>query len=427
MRLLKILPAALLLAFATPFSSSTVAAAVTEIELSHQLDEDRAERLEKLVERFNARQKDYQVKVVRRVQGDPPKDLNLVTREEQARFVAAKAAFKPLHQVMKEANVPFDGAKLAPELRVGLSDAQGNLYALPIGLSTPVLFINKGAFRKAGLDPEKPPKTWAEAQKAADKLSDSGSTCPYTTSWPAWVHIDNLSAWNGVEVADAKGHLNFNGLVQVKHTAMLTTWAKARFFLYFGRRDEADNRFAAGECAMLTSSSSLYGPLHENRKIETGVSALPYHDDVPGTPQQTLAGGYSLWVGAGQKPAEYKGVAQFVSFLMEPDLQVELSAAAGFLPMTAAARAAAGSKLLQADAAGLKVAYAQLQGPNALRALRVSDIEKVRLITEEELEAAWAGKKAPKQALDDAVQRGNLILAAKPEAQTKGKAQTPKK
>ena len=61
------------------------------------------------------------------VQGDAPKDLNLVTREEQARFVAAKANFKPLHQVMKEANVPLDGGKLAPELRVGLSDAQGNL------------------------------------------------------------------------------------------------------------------------------------------------------------------------------------------------------------------------------------------------------------------------------------------------------------
>jgi sn-glycerol 3-phosphate transport system substrate-binding protein len=94
-------------------------------------------------------------------------------------------------------------------------------------------------------------------QVAADKLFDAGSTCPYTTSWPAWVHIDNLSSWHGVEVADAKGKLNFNGLVQVKHTAMLTTWAKARFFVSFGRRDEADNRFAAGECGMLTSSSSL--------------------------------------------------------------------------------------------------------------------------------------------------------------------------
>jgi sn-glycerol 3-phosphate transport system substrate-binding protein len=154
MHLRKILPAALALALAVPFSSLTVAAP-TEIELSHQLDEERAERLEKLVERFNSRQKDTQVKVVRRVQGDAPKDLNLVTREEQARFIAAKSAFKPLHQVMKDENVPFDGSKLAPELRVGLADAKGNLIALPVGLSTPILFINKAAFRKAGLDPEK--------------------------------------------------------------------------------------------------------------------------------------------------------------------------------------------------------------------------------------------------------------------------------
>lgn len=421
MRLLKIFPAGLALALAVTLPSVTVAAP-TQIDLSHQLDEERAERLEKLVERFNSAQKDYQVRLVRRVQGEPPKDLNLVTREEQAKFVAAKAGFRPLHQVMREANQPFDGSKLAPELRVGLGDAQGNLFALPIGLSTPVLFINKAAFRKAGLDPEKPPKTWAEVQKAADKLFDAGSACPFATSWPAWVHIDNLSSWNGVEVADAKGHLNFNGLVQIKHTAMLTTWAKARFFIYFGRRDEADNRFATGECAMLTSLSSLYGTLHEARKIEAGVSALPYHDDVPGTPQQTLAGGYSLWVGAGQKPAEYKAVAQFVSFLMEPNLQVEFSAAAGFLPMTAAARAAAGSKLLQADVAGLNVAYAQLKGPGALRVLRVSEIEKVRIIAEEELEAAWSGKTPPKQALDNAVQRGNLVMSGAPAAQAKAPA-----
>jgi hypothetical protein len=56
MRLLKILPAALALALAAPFSSLAVAAP-TEIDLSHQLDEERAERLEKLVERFNARRR----------------------------------------------------------------------------------------------------------------------------------------------------------------------------------------------------------------------------------------------------------------------------------------------------------------------------------------------------------------------------------
>jgi hypothetical protein len=61
MRLLKILPLALAFALAAPFSSLS-GAAPTEIDLSHQLDEERAERLEKLIERFNSRQKDYQVK-----------------------------------------------------------------------------------------------------------------------------------------------------------------------------------------------------------------------------------------------------------------------------------------------------------------------------------------------------------------------------
>ncbi|HRD87544.1 MAG TPA: extracellular solute-binding protein [Accumulibacter sp.] len=416
----KFLPTTLALALAV--SMSSLAAAPAEILLSHQLDEERAERVEKVVERFNGSQKEYEVKLVRRVQGEPAKDLNLVTREEQGHFVAAKATFKPIQQIMTEAGVPFDGSKIAPELRVGLADAKGNLVALPIGLSTPILFINKSAFRKAGLDPEKPPRTWAETQQAADKLFDSGSKCPYTTSWPAWVHIDNLSAWNGVEVADAKGRLVFNGLPQVKHTALLTTWAKARFFIYFGRRDEADKRFEAGECGMLTSSSALFGALHESRRVDTGVSPLPYHDDVQGAPQQTLAGGASLWAAAGRKPAEYKGIAQFVRFLMEPDLQVQLTAASGFLPMTAAARAAAGSKLLQADVAGLNIAYRQLQGPAALRTIRVSEIEKVRLIVEEELEAAWSGKTPAKEALDIAVQRGNLVMQAAPAAAAKAPA-----
>ncbi len=409
MRLLKVLSASLALLLTAPISLAA-AAAPAELDLSHQLDEERAERLEKIVERFNGAQRDFQIKLSRRVQGDAPKDLNLVTREEQAKFVATKGRFVPLHQVMKDAREPLDGGKLAPELRVGLGDAKGQLFALPVALSTPVLYFNKEAFRKAGLDPDKPPKTWMEAQKAADKLFEAGVSCPYSTSWPSWVHIDNLSAWNGGEVADAKGKLVFNGLLQVKHTAMMTTWAKARYFSYFGRRDEADRRFAAGECGMLTSSSALFAALPEARKAQTGVSTLPYHDDLPGTPQQTLAAGASLWVGAGHKAVDYKGVASFISFLMKPEIQVELTAHEGFLPMSPAARAAAESKLFKDDLVALKVADKQLQGPAALRVIRVSEIEPVRIIVEEELEHAWSGKTPAKQALDNAVSRGNAVM-----------------
>jgi sn-glycerol 3-phosphate transport system substrate-binding protein len=90
--------------------------------------------------------------------------------------------------------------------------------------------------------------------------------------------------------------------------------------------------------------------------------------------------------------------------------------------MTAAARAAAGSKLLQPDVAGLNIAYRQLQGPAALRTIRVSEIEKVRIIVEEELEAAWSGKTPAKEALDIAVQRGNLVMHQAPAAAAKAPA-----
>jgi sn-glycerol 3-phosphate transport system substrate-binding protein len=38
----------------------------------------------------------------------------------------------------------------------------GHLLSQPFNSSTPVLYYNKDAFKKAGLDPEQPPKTWQD-------------------------------------------------------------------------------------------------------------------------------------------------------------------------------------------------------------------------------------------------------------------------
>ena len=410
--------------FAAPHRAAVAPKVTTPvvIELSHRLDEARAERLEPLIEHFNTQQKEVQIKMVRRVEGEPPKQLNLVTREEHARFVASKAKFKPLNEVMKEAKEPFDANKLSPELKESLLDAKGQLVALPVAFSTPVLYINKAAFRKAGLDPETPPKTWLEMQNVAGKLVESGVRCPFTTSWPVWVFIDNISAWNGADLNDAKGNLAFNGLVQIKHVAMMASWHKAKYFHTFGRGDEADRRFAQGECAMLTSSSSLFASLSESKTVESGVSTLPYHDDVYGAPKNTLADGASLWIANGLKPAETKGVAKFVNYILGPEVQINLTLAGGFLPITPVARAAASSKLLNADLAGLRVAYAQLHGRTALPSVRPAQIEMVRNIVDEELEAVWANKKPAKEALDNAVLRGNAILRPVPVAKSKAKS-----
>ena len=80
--------------------------------------------------------------------------------------------------------------------------------------------------------------------------------------------------------------------------------------------------------------------------------------------------------------------------------------------MTPVARATAGSKLLQNDLGGLQVAYGQLQGKALAPAVRVSQLASVRVIVEEELETVWANKKPAKEALDNAVTRGNVVLLA---------------
>lgn len=392
------------------FGAALPALAVTEIDFHHQLDRARSEKLAALVESFNSQSKDYRINLVQQTNDAAPAVLNLATPENVAEYATSRARYRPLHKVMAEAKEKFDGKQFSPELRVRVADAKGNLMALPVAMATPVLYYNKAAFKKAGLDPNQPPKTWWEVQTTAGKLFDSGMRCPYTSSWQSWVHIDNTAVLNAGEIATAKGQLAFNGLVQVKHIALLASWHKSSYFKYFGRRDEADKHFAAGECGMLTSSSALAASLRDAPALDIGVAPLPYYDDVYGAPQHTLADGASLWIGEGKKPTEYKAAASFVKFLLAPEMQVELTKVGGYLPMTPVARAAASSKLLAGDLSGLQVAYAQLKKEGASHPLRVSQIEPLRIIVDEELEAVWADKKPAKEALDTAVARGNFVL-----------------
>ena len=388
-------------------------AAAPDFELAHNLGPEGEERLQAIVDRFN-KENGGNLKLGRLEKGEKPAGLNLIRRYDMSDVLSQPKQFIPLHDMMAKAGQPLNVGELSNDLKAGVIDGKGKLVALPLVYSTPVLFYNKNAFRKAKLDPDQPPKTWFEMQGMLDKLQDAGYACPYTSSWPVWVHIDNASAISGVPAMSEKGQLTFNGLPQVKHIAMMTTWTKAGYFRLFGRRDEASKKFNDGECAMITTDSREHADFREAKGVELGVAALPYHDDVYGGRQSSLADGASLWIGAGRSVAEYKQAAKFVAFLLSPEMQVEMVRAYGGLPLTAAARAAARSKVLQDGDKTLEVAYASLKGSGGKPATHVANIDPVRIIVGEELEAVWADKKPAKAALDTAVTRGNAVLAAKP-------------
>jgi len=401
---------------AKPSKSAKPAAApiaAGDPELAHNLGTPGGERLQALVDRYN-KENVGSIKLVRYEKGQNPAALNLVSRYDMAEVLIQPKKFLPLHDMMAKAGQALNVGELSADLKAGVLDAKGRLVALPLVYSTPVLFFDKNALRKAKLDPEQPPKTWFEMQGMLDKIQAAGYACPYTSSWPVWVHIDNVSSLSGVPVMNAKGQLSFNALPQVKHVAMMATWAKAGYFQDFGRRDEASAKFRNGECAMLTTDAREATDFRDATGVDLGVALLPFHDDVYGARQHTLADGASLWAGAGHSSAQYRQAAGFVAWLLTPEMQTELVRSYGALPLTAAARAAVQSKLLKNEDLSLRLAYESIDGKGAQPGVRVANIDPVRIIADEELEAVWANKKPAKAALDTAVARSNAVLAAKP-------------
>lgn len=69
---------------------------------------------------------------------------------------------------MKDAGEPFDEKAFVPAIAGYYADSKTNhLISMPFNSSTPVLYYNKDAFKKAGLDPNKAPKTWADVKADA--------------------------------------------------------------------------------------------------------------------------------------------------------------------------------------------------------------------------------------------------------------------
>jgi sn-glycerol 3-phosphate transport system substrate-binding protein len=407
--------------------------AVTEIQWWHSMTGALGDQVNNIANGFNESQKDYKVVPVFKGQypesmtaaiaayraGNAPHILQ-VFEVGTATMMAAKGAIKPVYQLMKESGEPFDAKAYIAPVAGYYTNSKGEMLSMPFNSSTTVFYINKDAFKKAGLDPEKAPKTWKEFTEAANKLKASGQACVYTTGWPSWVHIENFSAWHNLPIgtyengiASTKTQFTFNSPQHVQHIQMLADYAKNGLFTYAGRKNEAEAKFFSGECAMLTSSSGAQANIRKNAKFDFSVNFLPYHDEIKGAPQNSIIGGASLWVMGGKKADEYKGVAKFLNYISNPELQVKWHEATGYVPITNAAYELAKKEGYYQKVPGADVAIRQLTykapTPNS-KGLRFGNFVQGREVIEEELEAAFAGKKDAKTALDDAVRRGNEIL-----------------
>lgn len=424
---------AALAALAFAWVPAAPARAATEIMLWHAMSGELGRQLEKLVSDFNASQPDY--RIVPSYKGSYTETVTAaifafrsrsqpaivqVNEVATATMTAARGAVYPVFELMRDLHEPFSPGAYLPAVSGYYADAAGNLLSFPFNASTPILYYNRTMFRDAGLDPDAPPKTWPALGAAAKRLRERGAACGFTTSWPSWINVENLSAFHNLPVATRMNgfagldaELTVNNATLVRHVAQLAEWQKDKVFDYGGRGQSAEPRFQNGECGIFIGSSATRADIKANSKFEVGYGLMPYWPDVKGAPQNSIIGGATLWVLRDRPGDEYKGVARFFAYLSQPGVQAAWHQNTGYLPITRAAYELTKSQGFYDRNPGSAISIEQitLHPPTEnSKGIRLGSFVLVRGVIEDELEQAFAGKKPAQAALDSAVERGNKLL-----------------
>ena len=227
------------------------------------------ERVDKIAADFNASQSDYEIKpsykgnytetmtaAIAAFRANEQPHIVQVFEVGTATMMAAKGAIYPVEQVMKDANEPFDKSIYLPAVISYYQTSDGELLSMPFNSSTPVLWYNKDAFKKAGVS--SPPKTWSEMKSASEKLVAAGYKCGFSFGWQSWVMIENYSAWHNIPVGSKENgfagldtNFTFNNDKVKSLVGNIADWSKDKLFTYGGRRGDSLSMYTNG-------STSLY-------------------------------------------------------------------------------------------------------------------------------------------------------------------------
>lgn len=432
MRLSKVIGAAVLvLGLVLPGAAQKV-----EIEFWHAATGALAAALTEVVNGFHASQDRYVVNLVHKgtyaetmsaaiaaFRAGKPPHVVMIFEVGTATMMAATGAIYPVYQLMADTGTPFDPEIYITPVKGYYSDAAGRMISMPFNTSTAVLWYNKNAFRAAGLDPNQPPRTWAEVRAAAKAIVAAGAAkIGLSCSWLTWTQYEQFAALhdipfatrsNGFEGLDAV--LTLNHPLFVRHLQTLIDMQREGSFTYSGRDSTPDALFGSGEAAMLIASSALLARVRREAQFEWGLTYLPYYDDFIAEPKNSIIGGASLWVM--RKPdataEQYRGVAAFFAYLSQAATDAQWHMTTGYVPLTFGGYEAAKATGFYDQNPGLDIPILQLARPNPTpntKGLRLGNLPAIRVVIYEEVEKALQGQQTAQAAMDNVVRRGNAIL-----------------
>lgn len=346
--------------------------------------------------------------------GDPPHILQVY--EVGTQTMLDSGAIIPVTEVVKAGDIKWEDYF---EPIMNYYTVGGKLSSMPFNSSTAILYYNKDVFKKAGLDPEKPPATYKDVEEMGKKILASGAARgAITFGWPAWMFEQAFAYHNQLYANNENGRkgratrILFNSPFGVEVLGRWKSWVDQQLLMYGGREYAPNKAFLSGEVAMLLQSTSQVTTIEKAAKFAVGTGFLPR---LEGKPEgKSVIGGASLWVLKGNRsPQELDAVAKFFKYLGQPEQAAKWHEDTGYFPATHAAE-----KLLRDEGWFKKnpnheTAFKQIQkGPDtpATRGVLLGNFVQIRNITDTALEKAFSGKLSPQASLDEAAQEVNKVL-----------------
>jgi sn-glycerol 3-phosphate transport system substrate-binding protein len=315
----------------------------------------------------------------------------------------------------------FDLSDIQPAIK-GYYSRGGKLQSMPFNSSVPVLYINKTAFTKAGLDPAKPPANLDEIRTAAEKIKASGAAkFGFGAAIYGWF-FEQLTAEAGKTYcnndngrstrADA---VTFDDPEQVKVLSWWKGMIDDGLATNTGRKtDDAQAAFKSGTVAMHLESTGALGGYITAAAGKFEVVTAPFPKIQASDSGGPIIGGASLWIGReGHSAAEQRASWEFGKFLLEPVNAAFWHTKTGYFPITKAALNEDVDKQWVAEKPQFKTAIDQLAASPVgvpTQGCLLGTLPQVRALVETAIESVLTSNKDPKAALDEAASQAKALI-----------------
>jgi ABC-type glycerol-3-phosphate transport system substrate-binding protein len=284
------------------------------------------------------------------------------------------------------------------------------VYAYPFNLSVQVLYYNKDAFRRSGLDPDTPPKTWSEVIEYGQVLTRDFDGNGTVDQWGVLVSLEGVFGFTPLIRQMGGEFLNedatralFNNDSGVRVMTLVQDMAHTyRIMPSNWSLFEGTTAFLEGKIVMGPITCAGIKFAEENLPWELGIAPLPYIEN-----KSVLLGGAGL-VNFARSSSKRRAVLSFITWLTQKQNSIRWHKETGYLPLRKSAIESFELKGFHRLNPNYKVPVDQL--PYSRPPDFTPYLPQIDQIVRYAIEDIMINRKDPQIILDTAAQRVNEIL-----------------